>query len=300
MDGTDFARVQATLDSDTESWEYAQPYQEPGNNEPGKVTLTVRPNAPIFNCRIIAYHYAARSIKIDPRNPPDEVVLERAPILRGTVVYETGTALVYASVEVTCFEDKGAGLGSRTMTDEHGRFEAELQITPGRNAFGVIRARYPDYVPKAVQFAEGALRSELTVVMKRAEGGVGGTVIDSAGRPVRSYSLRVFLQPPGEFVTPRRRPSLEQQVLARARVASASIHAPLPEHHKGSIPQPKPARSLLEKQWRNCEALAGRFCLEVTHDLGTCSDGFRSPQGSDHEAVLRRMSNYLNSNELRP
>lgn len=77
----------------------------------------------------------------------------------------------------------------------------------------MIRARYPDYVPKTVQITEEAVRSEMTIVMNRAEGGVRGAVIDSAGRPVKSYSLRVFSQPPSESFTSRRQPSLEQQIL---------------------------------------------------------------------------------------
>ena len=81
------------------------------------------------------------------------------------------------------------------MTDEHGRFEAELQTIPGEKAFGVIRVKSPDYVPKAVQIAEAALRSEVTIVMRRAEGGARGAVLDSSGRPVRSYNLRVFCSP---------------------------------------------------------------------------------------------------------
>jgi len=145
--------------------------------ENGVMTISVPADANPFKCGIRAEGYKSKEISIDPQMPPTEVLLEDPDMLRGRVLTSSRSPVSGASI----------GLSETTVdaiTDDNGDFQILID-GPVPQVF----VTKPGFIAEFLYFRDQKCPDFLEVILKPAEGGIYGRVVDEKGDPVTRFSV---------------------------------------------------------------------------------------------------------------
>lgn len=170
----------------------------------GVVKLAIPPELGPFNCTVSAPGYKTKTIRMDPNAPPAEIVLEEADasyrqVFKGRVIDHAGEPVAGAKLK-----EQGGGT---TGTDKDGRFS--LAVSSETLSASRIAVSKPGYVTQVVipghieqpgGYLDGKFpSSEVSIRLKRADGGIYGRTIDEEGKPIKRFHLHLLAESGGSY-----------------------------------------------------------------------------------------------------
>ena len=165
----------------------------------GLATLNLPVDAPTLGCAIFASGFKAKTVTIDTKVPPSEVVLDDADRLTGRVLDQSGVPLFGARVfagGTSLPSDVGLRNNGSAETDPDGRFSLALSFPPATS----ITASKDGYNQERVDLS-GNSSSYVEIRLARADTGIFGTAVDENGRPARRFMITALAYEEGYVVT---------------------------------------------------------------------------------------------------
>ncbi len=159
-----------------------------GGNSGGMIEFSVSQDLSPFDCMVSADGYKSRTILLDPKNPPSEVLLEEIDRLQGRILTSSGAAIEGALVTVYGKGGVQGKFDGAVKTDSKGGFALPLYYPPvqeikvARAGFFDQRLTYEDAKPAP---------PEVVIRMQALEAGIFGRVINEKGLPVKRFVLHM-------------------------------------------------------------------------------------------------------------
>jgi len=154
----------------------------------GVIEISVPLELPPFDCTVAAAGYDSRTIVLDPKNPPANVVLEDRPSLKGRVTAESGQAVAGALVSVWGTGGAQGKFDGSAFTDKAGRFTLQLAYPPVRE----IRVTRTGFFDQRITYdGNQTAPVDVAVRLKPVEAGIYGRVIDHRGFPIKRFVVHL-------------------------------------------------------------------------------------------------------------